>query len=471
MLRFGCRSLLAARSCLRPRRLRAGSRPQRPPRQAGRGLGQEDAREDDARREGRPARRAGPERRLHARRQRGLREAGAARARGPRRRLPRLRRRRGAAAGAAQSRSTARRADARSRATRSRSRRSSTGCSAPRRCRCCSRPTSRAAPATSWRARRGCRARWRSARRATRRSPSAPGRVGASEGRALGVHVDFYPVVDVNVNPQNPVINIRSFGEDPELVARMATAYMRGIQQGGMLATAKHFPGHGDTATDTHLDLAVIEHPRARLDAVELVPFRAAIAAGIDAVMSSHIRLPALDPTEGLPATLSRPDPHRPAARGAGLRGTRLHGLDVDARDQQALHAGRRRRRWRSRREPTSCSTRPIPRRRCAGSGRRSSAARSARPQLDRSVERILRGQGAARAPARRTRGRRGGARERRRPRARGGRGRDRVARDHAAEGRARPGAAGAAAEGARARCCRWSTPRAAGARRRRDAC
>jgi beta-N-acetylhexosaminidase len=133
------------------------------------------------------------------------------------------------------------------------------------------------------------------------------GRLGASEGRALGVQLDFYPVVDVNVNPQNPVINIRSFGEDPELVARMATAYMRGIQQGGMLATAKHFPGHGDTATDTHLDLAVVEHPRARLDAVELLPFRAAIAAGIDAVMSSHIRLPALDPSEGLPATLSRP--------------------------------------------------------------------------------------------------------------------------------------------------------------------
>jgi beta-N-acetylhexosaminidase len=133
------------------------------------------------------------------------------------------------------------------------------------------------------------------------------GRLGASEGRALGVHVDYYPVVDVNVNPQNPVINIRSFGEDPELVARMATAYMRGIQQGGMLSTAKHFPGHGDTATDTHLDLAVVEHSRARLDAVELVPFRAAIAAGVDAVMSSHIRLPALDPTEGRPATLSRP--------------------------------------------------------------------------------------------------------------------------------------------------------------------
>ena len=133
------------------------------------------------------------------------------------------------------------------------------------------------------------------------------GRLSAEEGRALGVHVDFYPVVDVNNNPKNPIINVRSFGEDPALVAQMATAYIEGIHAGGMLATAKHFPGHGDTTTDTHLDLAVIEHPRTRLDAVELVPFEAAIAAGVDAVMSSHIRLPALDPTEGLPATLSRP--------------------------------------------------------------------------------------------------------------------------------------------------------------------
>ena len=133
------------------------------------------------------------------------------------------------------------------------------------------------------------------------------GRLAAGEGRALGVHVDFYPVVDVNNNPANPIINVRSFGEDPAFVGRMAVATLKGIQAGGMLATAKHFPGHGDTATDTHLDLAVIEHPRSRLDAVELVPFRAAIAAGVDAVMSTHIRLPALDPTEGLPATLSRP--------------------------------------------------------------------------------------------------------------------------------------------------------------------
>jgi beta-N-acetylhexosaminidase len=141
------------------------------------------------------------------------------------------------------------------------------------------------------------------------------GKVSAEEGRALGVIVDFYPIVDVNNNPRNPIINVRSFGEDVELVSQMARAYIRGVREGGMIATAKHFPGHGDTATDTHIGLAVIEHPRAHLDQVELPPFRAAIEAGAGAVMSSHIALPALDPgtvggaAESLrtPATLSRP--------------------------------------------------------------------------------------------------------------------------------------------------------------------
>src|SRR5262249_43337601 len=111
------------------------------------------------------------------------------------------------------------------------------------------------------------------------------------------------------------IINIRSFGEDVQLVSQMARAYIRGIQDGGMIATAKHFPGHGDTATDTHLDLAIVEHPRARLDQIELPPFRAAIDAGARPVMSSHIALPALDPRTvpgaaqplPVPATLSRP--------------------------------------------------------------------------------------------------------------------------------------------------------------------
>jgi beta-N-acetylhexosaminidase len=133
------------------------------------------------------------------------------------------------------------------------------------------------------------------------------GQVSGTEARAVGVTVDFYPVFDVNNNPRNPIINIRSFGEDVGLVSEMGTAYMRGIQAGGALATAKHFPGHGDTTVDTHIGLAKIDHPREHLDQVELPPFRAAVEAGIDAFMTTHIILPALDPEPGMPATLSRP--------------------------------------------------------------------------------------------------------------------------------------------------------------------
>ncbi|RPJ64363.1 MAG: TonB family protein [Acidobacteria bacterium] len=133
------------------------------------------------------------------------------------------------------------------------------------------------------------------------------GQLAATEGRAVGVMVDFYPVLDVNNNPRNPIINIRSFGEDVGRVSEMGRAFIKGIQAGGMLATAKHFPGHGDTNVDTHLGLAVIEHPRDHLDKVELPPFRMAVEEGVDAFMSTHIVLPALDPTPGVPATLSRP--------------------------------------------------------------------------------------------------------------------------------------------------------------------
>ena len=133
------------------------------------------------------------------------------------------------------------------------------------------------------------------------------GRITAIEARALGVHVNFAPVADVNNNPRNPVINTRAFGERPEVVGRLASAYVRGLHAGGMLATLKHFPGHGDTDVDSHIGLPIITQPRERLEAVELVPFRAALAAGADAVMSAHIQLPALDPAEFSPATLSRP--------------------------------------------------------------------------------------------------------------------------------------------------------------------
>lgn len=130
------------------------------------------------------------------------------------------------------------------------------------------------------------------------------GRITAEEARALGVQVNFYPVVDVNNNARNPIINIRSFGGDPQLVARMARAYIRGSQEHGELATAKHFPGHGDTSTDSHLELPVIDVDRARLNAIELPPFQAAVEEGVGAVMSAHIALPRIE-TENLPATLS----------------------------------------------------------------------------------------------------------------------------------------------------------------------
>lgn len=133
------------------------------------------------------------------------------------------------------------------------------------------------------------------------------GRLTAIEGRALGVHVNFAPVVDVNNNARNPVINTRAFGEDPALVGALGAAYVRGLRDGGMLATLKHFPGHGDTDVDSHLGLPLIPHPRERLDRVELVPFRAGLAAGADAVMVGHIELPALDETPRTPATFSRP--------------------------------------------------------------------------------------------------------------------------------------------------------------------
>jgi beta-N-acetylhexosaminidase len=132
------------------------------------------------------------------------------------------------------------------------------------------------------------------------------GRIVAEESRAIGVHVDFAPVADVNNNPRNPVINTRSFGEDPQRVGTMAAAFVRGLHAGGVIATPKHFPGHGDTAVDTHLGLASIPHDRARLDAVELVPFRQAIAAGANAIMVAHVALPALD-SSGTPATMSAP--------------------------------------------------------------------------------------------------------------------------------------------------------------------
>ncbi len=126
----------------------------------------------------------------------------------------------------------------------------------------------------------------------------------AIEGRAVGIHVNFAPDADLNNNPLNPIINTRSFGEDPGAVARLVRAYVKGLRDHGMLATLKHFPGHGDTQTDTHIGLPVIAADYRRLDTLELVPFRAGIAAGADVVMSAHIAFPAVTGSDD-PATLS----------------------------------------------------------------------------------------------------------------------------------------------------------------------
>lgn len=133
----------------------------------------------------------------------------------------------------------------------------------------------------------------------------AAGRITGRESRAIGIHLAFAPTVDVNNNPANPVINTRSFGERPDAVARLSAAFVRGVQAGGAAATLKHFPGHGDTDVDSHLGLPVIQVRRARLDSVELVPFRAGIAAGAASVMTAHIALPNAY-GDSAPATLKR---------------------------------------------------------------------------------------------------------------------------------------------------------------------
>ena len=127
----------------------------------------------------------------------------------------------------------------------------------------------------------------------------------AQEAKAMGVSVNFYPVVDVNDNPANPIINIRSFGENPQRVGEFGAAYVRGTQDADVIATAKHFPGHGDTSVDSHLELPVINFDRARLDQIELPPFEAAMKAGVGAVMTAHIYLSQFEKTPGLPASLS----------------------------------------------------------------------------------------------------------------------------------------------------------------------
>ena len=131
------------------------------------------------------------------------------------------------------------------------------------------------------------------------------GRISAEEARSIGIHWNFFPDADVNSNPANPIINTRSFGEDPKQVGDLVTAYIKGAHEGGMLTTVKHFPGHGDTATDSHLGVASVNVDRAHLESIELPPFRQAIAAGVDSVMVAHVTVPALDSDPNHVATIS----------------------------------------------------------------------------------------------------------------------------------------------------------------------
>jgi len=132
------------------------------------------------------------------------------------------------------------------------------------------------------------------------------GKITALESRAVGVHWIYAPDADVNNNPGNPIINTRSFGEDPARVAEFVSAFVRGVEENGGMATAKHFPGHGDTAADSHIDLPVIRADRARLNTLELVPFRAAISSGAGSIMTGHLNVPSLEPDPNTPATLSQ---------------------------------------------------------------------------------------------------------------------------------------------------------------------
>jgi beta-N-acetylhexosaminidase len=131
------------------------------------------------------------------------------------------------------------------------------------------------------------------------------GRITGEESRAIGIHWNFFPDADVNSNPANPIINTRSFGEDPQQVGDLVAAYIKGAHEAGMLTTVKHFPGHGDTATDSHLGVASVNGDRAHLDSIELPPFRQAISAGVDSVMVAHVTVPALDPDPNHVATIS----------------------------------------------------------------------------------------------------------------------------------------------------------------------
>ncbi len=294
------------------------------------------------------------------------------------------------------------------------------------------------------------------------------GKITGVESRGMGVHIDFGPVADVNNNARNPVINIRSFGEDPAKVGPLVAAWVRGVQEAGMLATLKHFPGHGDTDVDSHLGLPIIPHPRARLDATELPPFKSGLAAGAAGVMVAHIVLPAID-GEGGPATFSG------RVIGGLLRADLGFGglvysdsMKMDAITKMV--------------PPGEAAVRAVkagidvvldsPDTLAAATAIAAAMASGQIPraQVEASARKILRGQGAARAaPHARGEPRAGGARGGR-ARARGGGAHGGRTRRHADQGRARPGADASGPQHAACSTSRCSTTPRDGARRRRAA-
>ena len=167
------------------------------------------------------------------------------------------------------------------------------------------------------------------------------GRITAQEARAIGVQWNWFPDADVNSDPNNPIINTRSFGEDPTAVSEMVAANIEGARAGGLLTTAKHFPGHGDTDVDSHHGVPVINADRAHLDNIELPPFRAAIKAGVDAVMVAHIEVPALDPDPNHVASISPAVVTGLLKEQMGFHGLSRDRRSADARLDEALPGGR----------------------------------------------------------------------------------------------------------------------------------
>jgi len=227
-------------------------------------------------------------------------------------------------------------------------------------------------------------------------------RITGIESRALGVHVNSAPIADVNNNPRNPVINTRAYGEDPARVAALVGAYVAGAREGGIIATIKHFPGHGDTDVDSHLGLPVVTYDRARLNQIELLPFRRGIEQGADAVMAAHVEMPALDPAPSMPATFSPlilRDLLRTEMRFDGLLYTDSMSMDAvskmvspDEGVVRAVLAGA---------DQVLHSPDPV----AAFNGLKAAVAsgRIAEPRLDEAVDRILRAKASVGLHARRT--------------------------------------------------------------------